>query len=87
MKHDDAEAITRIVMHILRERRESKGLSYRKLAKKTGISNRYLSMIEHGEYNPTLLQLLKIAAALGLKLGPVVSRAQREWKAQKRAKS
>lgn len=82
MKHADAEAITRIVMQILQERRESKGLSYRKLAKKTGISNRYLSMIEHGEYNPTLLQLLKITAALGLKLGPVVSRAQREWKAQ-----
>jgi hypothetical protein len=40
-------------------------------------------MIEHGEYNPTPLQLLRIAAALGLKLGPVVSRAQREWKAQK----
>jgi transcriptional regulator with XRE-family HTH domain len=71
-------------MKILRERRESKGLSYRKLAKKTGISNRSLSMIEHVEYNPTLLQLLKIAAALGLKLGPVVSRAQREWKAQKK---
>jgi transcriptional regulator with XRE-family HTH domain len=86
MKHADAEAVTRIVMQILKERRESKGLSYRKLAKKSGISNRYLSMIENGEYNPTLLQLLRIAAALGLKLGPVVSRAQREWKAQKKLK-
>ena len=86
MKHADAEAVTRIVMHILQERRESKGLSYRKLAKKTGISNRYLSMIENGEYNPTLLQLLRISAALGLKLGPVVSRAHREWKAEKKPK-
>jgi transcriptional regulator with XRE-family HTH domain len=50
MKHTDAEAVTRIVMQILKERRESKGLSYRKLAKKSGISNRYLSMIENGEY-------------------------------------
>ena len=87
MKHADAEAITRIVMQILKERRESKGLSYRKLAKKSGISNRYLSMIENGEYNPTLLQLLRIAGALGLKLGPVVSRAQREWMAKKKQKS
>jgi hypothetical protein len=36
--------------------------------------------------NPTLLQLLRIAAALSLKLGPVVSRAQKEWKGQKRPK-
>ena len=86
MKHAEAEAVTRLVIQILQERRESKGLSYRKLAQKTGISNRYLSMIEHGEYNPTLLQLLRIAAALSLKLGPVVSRAQKEWKAQKKPK-
>jgi hypothetical protein len=44
------------------------------------------TLIENGEYNPTLLQLLRIAAALSLKLGPVVSRAQRERKAQKKQK-
>jgi transcriptional regulator with XRE-family HTH domain len=74
-------------IQILQERRESNGLSYRKLAQKTGISNRYLSMIAHGEYHPTLVQLLRIAAALSLQLGPVVSRAQKAWKAQKRPKS
>jgi transcriptional regulator with XRE-family HTH domain len=84
MKYDDAAAIGRIIARHLRERREEKGYSYRRLEKKTGLDRRYLSRIETGEVNPTVIQAIRIADALGLTLGGVASRAQREWKAQKR---
>jgi hypothetical protein len=46
-----------------------------------------LSRIETGEVNPTVIQAIRIADALGLTFGGLVSRAQREWKAEKKQKS
>lgn len=83
MKYDDAAAIGRIIARHLQERREEKGYSYRRLEKRTGLDRRYLSRIETGEVNPTVIQAVRIADALGLTLGGIASRAQREWKAQK----
>jgi transcriptional regulator with XRE-family HTH domain len=84
MKYDEAAAIGRIIARLLQERREEKGYSYRRLEKKTGLDRRYLTRIETGEINPTVIQAIRIADALGLTLGGVASRAQREWKAEKK---
>jgi transcriptional regulator with XRE-family HTH domain len=87
MDYKDAAAIGRIIARHLQERREAKGYSYRRLEKKTGLDRRYLSRIETGEVNPTVIQAICIADALGLTFGGLVSRAQREWKAEKKQKS
>jgi transcriptional regulator with XRE-family HTH domain len=84
MDYKDAAAIGRIIAQHLQERREAKGYSYRRLEKKTGLDRRYLSRIETGEVNPTVIQAIRIADALGLTFGGLVSRAQQEWKAQKK---
>ena len=86
MDHKDAAAIGRIIARHLQERREEKGYSVRKMERKTGLDRRYLSRIETGEVNPTVIQALRIADALGITLGGLASRAQKEWKAQKRPK-
>ena len=56
------------------------------LEKKPGLDRRYLSRIETGEVNPTIIQAIRIADALGLTFGGLVSRAQGEWKAQRKRK-
>ena len=84
MEYDDAATIGRIIALHLQERRKDKGYSYRRLEKKTGLDRRYLSRVETGEVNPTVIQAIRIADALGLTLGGIASRAQREWKAQKK---
>ena len=87
MDHKDAAAIGRMIARHLQERREAKGYSYRGLEKKTGLDRRYLSRIEMGEVNPTVIQAIRIADALGLTFGGLVSRAQKEWKAQRKRTS
>ncbi len=48
----------------LREVRKSKGLSQEKLAELAGIDRSYMSEIERGEYNISLLKLYQICDAL-----------------------
>ena len=49
----------------IREERVKNGLSQRLLAKKSGISNTYLSDIEVGRTLPSVSTLLKISKSLG----------------------
>ena len=48
--------------------RKRRDLTQEELADKAGVSRNSISMIERGEYNPTLDQLNKIAKALLLEL-------------------
>jgi putative transcriptional regulator len=48
--------------------RERRGLSQAELAKKADVSRNSISMLERGEYNPSLDQLNKITHALELEL-------------------
>ena len=52
-------------MEGIRKRRESRGLSQRRLARHAGVSFRSLQMIEAGQTDPRLSSLVKIASALG----------------------
>lgn len=51
----------------IRAERLAKGLSQEALAELAGIDRSYMGGIERGEHNLAIMNLLKIAAALGIK--------------------
>jgi transcriptional regulator with XRE-family HTH domain len=71
----------------IKSRRQSMNLSLRELAKSTGLSPTFVSLLERGNGNPTLVSLRKLANALELPMNrlldesvkpkPVVRRDQR----------
>lgn len=50
----------------LKEVRKIQGLSQEELAEKVGVHRTYVGMIERGEKNITLLNILKISKALNI---------------------
>lgn len=48
----------------IKDRRDQLGLSQEKLADKCGFDRTYISMLERGKRNPSLLNLMKIAQGL-----------------------
>ena len=48
----------------IRNQREELGLSQEKLAERCGFDRTYISMLERGKRNPSLLNLLKLAKGL-----------------------
>lgn len=63
MEKDNAHLLSMFGDHV-REIRKSKGLSQEALAEKVGIHRTYVGMIERGEKNITLLNIIKISSAL-----------------------
>jgi len=57
---------------VIREFRQSNGLSQRQLAKNVGISNTYLSDIENGRTTPSVKTFAKIARALTLDCNEII---------------
>ena len=60
------------------EMRLRKGISQNHLAELAGLSRSGLRHLERGETNPTLYSLLKIGAALNLKIGRLIGAVMRE---------
>lgn len=52
----------------LKKKRKQSELSQEELAEKLGIHRTYMSFIERGQRNPSLLMLFKISRALKIKL-------------------
>lgn len=48
----------------IRNQRKQLGLSQEKLAERCGFDRTYISMLERGKRNPSLLNLLKLAKGL-----------------------
>jgi transcriptional regulator with XRE-family HTH domain len=48
----------------IKQRREALGLSQEKLAEQCGFDRTYISMLERGRRNPSLLNLLKLVKGL-----------------------
>ena len=65
------------VIRILSNARKAQGLSMNALAKKTGLSQPAISILESSQPNPKLDSLLKIARALDLNLGEILQQALR----------
>ncbi len=59
-----SESLTTSFGHVVRQRRESIGLSQEELGERTNLSRNYIGMVERGETNPTLLVLRSLAIAL-----------------------
>jgi transcriptional regulator with XRE-family HTH domain len=57
----------------IRKERLAKGLSQEKLAELAGMHRTYIGMIERAEKNITLVNIEKIAKALGISLGELMS--------------
>ena len=56
----------------LREAREAKGWSQEQLAYRCGVHRTYIGGIERAEYNVTILTLLRVTRALGIKLNDAI---------------
>ena len=59
---------------LLRAQRIAADLSLRELSERTNVSNAYLSQLERGLHEPSLSVLRAIASALGVSLGPLLTR-------------
>ena len=61
----------------IREIRNEIGISQEALADRCDLDRTYVSGIERGERNPSLTNILKIAAALNTRPGDLLDRAER----------
>ncbi|HKR86775.1 MAG TPA: helix-turn-helix transcriptional regulator [Phenylobacterium sp.] len=56
----------RLVGRNVRRAREAAGLTQEELAEKSGFTQQYLSGLETGKRNPTIVSLYELAQALGV---------------------
>lgn len=70
----------------IREIRTQRGISQEALADKCGLDRTYISGIERGERNPSLTNILKIAAALEVRAAEIHDRADAILAASKGSK-
>lgn len=54
--------------------RKEAGLTQAKLAERMGVDRAYVSGLEAGQRNPTVVTLWHVAQALGVRLGPIFSK-------------
>jgi transcriptional regulator with XRE-family HTH domain len=59
----------------IRNARKAQGISQEKLALAAGVDRSYMGRVERGDNNVAILTLLKIAQALGLKIGDIIGDA------------
>ena len=65
----------------VRRLRESKGLSQEKLAELAGIHRTYIGDVERGTRNIALVNMTRIAKALGTSLSRIIAEMEREREA------
>lgn len=70
------ESLRRMFAGAVVDCRRRCAVSQERLAELTGLSTSYVSLIERGQRNLTVLTAAKIAAAFGLKLSEFVSYAE-----------
>ena len=73
-KHSPEEVVCRVV-RLIRAERERQEVSMNLLAKRAGLSQPMISLVERDLRNPTLDTLLRMANALELDLSRVIAQA------------
>lgn len=76
MPFDQPEPLLAAFGAAVRERRQHLGLSQESLADLAGLQRTYLSEVETGRRNLTLLNIGRLAAALGVGVGELVTTAE-----------
>lgn len=61
----------------IRAERQAQGLSQEALADKANIDRSYMGGVERGEHNIAIMNLLKIADALGVKASELLDKAEK----------
>jgi transcriptional regulator with XRE-family HTH domain len=72
-----SEAVCAAVIEALREERLRKGLSMNRVAQEAGLSQQMVSYVERGMRAPTLNTAVRIAEALEVDLGKIITKASR----------
>ena len=62
---------------VVKQLREARKLSRAALAKKAGLHQTYIGLLERGERSPNLDTAKAIADALGVPLGKMIARAEK----------
>lgn len=75
-----SEDVRHIVGRNVRRLRMKAGLSQAELAVKMGVDRAYVSGLELGQRNPTVVTLWHVAQALGVRLALLVSERSRSRK-------
>jgi transcriptional regulator with XRE-family HTH domain len=75
-----SEDVRRLVGDNVRRLRIAAGLSQAKLAERMGVDRAYVSGLEQGARNPTIITLWHTARALGTKLQDLTREPRREKK-------
>lgn len=78
------ELIGASVARLLREKRESLGLSMNFVATRAGLSHSMVSRVERELRKPTLDTLLRITGAMGIDLWPLIKKAEGAHTEEKR---
>lgn len=71
MRHMNTKSLQQFGLHV-RALRQSKQLSQEGLAEKANMHRTYIGMIERGERNPALLNLIRLSNALSVPLSVLV---------------
>ena len=72
------EEFLNLVGSRVRKNRMNIGMSRKMLAKKSGVSERYLAQLESGQGNISILLLRKVATAIGVKLDELMAEKEIE---------
>lgn len=71
----DQDGVLRALGAVIREQRLTLGLSQEALAEASGIDRSHMGKIERGERNLTLLNIVRIARALGVTPSSLLAKA------------
>jgi transcriptional regulator with XRE-family HTH domain len=70
---DDSTTLLQLLGTTIRHYRQQQGLTHKTLAAKTDLDNSYIGEIERGERNVSVLNVVRIADALGLSVSHLLA--------------
>ena len=76
----EKRAFARVLMSL----RDERGITQETLAFESGYHPKYISLLERGKYNPSLMTILEIANALGISGADLVRRVENLLPANRR---